>query len=181
MKIKEFLKQIKEKLKTIIINFLEDKKRVRIYLVATSIFLIDIITKTLIINAGSIMYRKEIIKEFFYLDYSTNTGGAFSILSNYTWLIVILSFIVLIYIDKKLIKKENSKLFNIALAFLIGGISGNLFDRILRGEVIDFISFYIFRYPFPIFNIADIFICLGAIYLIIDIIRGEINDHKSRK
>lgn len=181
MKIKELLKKTKEKLKTIIINFLEDKKRIKIYLIALTVFLIDILSKTFVVKAGNIMIRKEIIKEFFYIDYSTNTGGAFSILSNYTWLIIILSFIVLIYLDRKLIKKENSTLLNIALAFLIGGITGNLFDRILRGEVIDFLSFYIFKYPFPIFNVADIFICLGAIYLIIEVIRGEIHDRKSRK
>ena len=54
---------------------------------------------------------------------------------------------------------------------LIGGILGNLIDRIFRGYVVDFLDFKIFGYDYPVFNFADIFITISIIFIIIDIIR----------
>ena len=64
---------------------------------------------------------------------------------------------------------------------LLGGILGNLSDRILFGYVKDFISLYIFGYSFPVFNIADICIVVGVIILIISILRGEDKNGSSSK
>lgn len=58
------------------------------------------------------------------------------------------------------------KKLNIEFAFVIGGLIGNLIDRIIYGYVIDFIGINIFKYSFPIFNIADSLIVIGAILLI---------------
>lgn len=55
---------------------------------------------------------------------------------------------------------------------MIGGILGNLFDRIIYGYVIDYLDFYIFGYNFPIFNIADICIVISVILIIIDTLWG---------
>jgi len=64
----------------------------------------------------------------------------------------------------------------------MGGIVGNLADRIMFGYVRDFLNFYIIGYDFPVFNIADIFIVIGVGILIISILRGEDNNgSKSRK
>ena len=61
----------------------------------------------------------------------------------------------------------------ISLGILIGGIIGNLFDRVLRHAVIDYLSFNFFGYSFPVFNLADIGITIGACLLIIDLIIEE--------
>ena len=61
----------------------------------------------------------------------------------------------------------------ITYSMLISGIVGNIIDRVLYGKVIDFISFHIFSYNAPVFNIADSLIVVGAILLVIIIARGE--------
>ena len=159
----------------------KNKMRLKIYFYALLIFTLDIFTKSMVIHYGNVLTNKEVIPNFFYIYYSTNTGGAFSILKDYMFLIIILSFIVLFYIDRYLIKTKMNKLQIIATTFLIGGIVGNLFDRIFLGNVIDFLSFIIFNYHFPVFNVADIFICLGSFVLIIDIIRGEVHEYKNKR
>ncbi|MDE5889251.1 MAG: signal peptidase II, partial [Bacilli bacterium] len=60
-----------------------------------------------------------------------------------------------------------------AFGLLYGGLAGNLIDRIISGYVIDFLDFYIFKYDFPVFNVADICIVLGVLLLIYATIKGE--------
>ena len=68
----------------------------------------------------------------------------------------------------------------IIYSLLIGGILGNLFDRIMYGYVVDYFDFYIFGYNFPIFNIADIFIVCSVILIIIDTLRGGSGEVRSK-
>lgn len=156
------------------------KTRLKVYSLALGIFFLDLISKTIIINNGNILYNKTIIPNFFYLTLAKNTGGAFSMFSNYTWILILIGLIFLIYVDRTLIKAELSKLSFLSLGFLVGGVLGNLIDRIIRGEVIDFFKFILFGWHAPIFNIADIFITIGVIFLIIEIIRGGLNGDNSR-
>lgn len=74
--------------------------------------------------------------------------------------------------------KENKRNI-IAFSLLIGGLLGNLIDRIIHGYVIDFIDFYIFNYNYPIFNIADVCICIGVFILLYSIYLGEDNENSS--
>ena len=77
---------------------------------------------------------------------------------------------------------KKTKVTNFAFGILIGGIFGNLIDRIFQGCVIDFIRIDLPFYNFPIFNIADICIVIGVFILIIESIRKDIkNDSRSRK
>jgi signal peptidase II len=55
---------------------------------------------------------------------------------------------------------------------ILGGASGNLFDRVLHGSVVDFLLFYVSRYEWPAFNVADSAIVIGASLLVWDILRG---------
>ena len=105
----------------------------------------------------------KIIPNFFSLYYVENPGAAFSILGNQTMLLIIVSVVCLILI-KEYIKKEKefSNLSIISLGMIIGGTIGNLFDRILYKAVIDYLAFDIFKYSFPVFNLADIAITVGA-------------------
>ena len=88
-------------------------------------------------------------------------------------MLLILSVIVLFIINKYINKEKLNKSENIIYGMIIGGILGNLFDRLIYGYVIDFIDFKIFGYDYPVFNLADTFIVVGIILLIIISIRKE--------
>lgn len=110
--------------------------------------------------------------------YTENTGAAFGMLSNSTWLLAAASAIlagVLFYVLVKY-RKELSKLSKIALAFMISGAIGNLIDRVFRGFVVDFIQVDFVN--FAVFNIADIMAVMGTILLILALIFVEYKNVK---
>jgi len=108
-----------------------------------------------------------IIKDFFYITYAENTGAAFSILKGQRWFFVIMALIVCVVITFYIIKYKPKKLEKISLQLILAGAIGNVIDRLVYGYVIDFLDFYIFGYDFPVFNIADSCITIGAVLLII--------------
>lgn len=108
-----------------------------------------------------------LIPNFFNLTYVHNTGAAFSILSGSRWLFIIITIIALNIIYIFFIKdKELKKMEIIIYSLLLGGIIGNLIDRVLYGYVLDFLDFTIFGYDFAIFNLADSFIVIAVILLL---------------
>ena len=104
-----------------------------------------------------------IIPKFFNITYAENTGAAFSILSNNTMLIIIISFILLFVLYKYVFVGNK---YNGVKMLILGGILSNLIDRVFRGYVIDYLDFNIFGYSFPIFNIADICIVIGCVLFV---------------
>lgn len=137
---------------------------------------IDQISKLLVVNLLTKTDSITIIKNFFYLTYINNDGAAFSILVGkriFLILIAVLAIVMLI----RYIKKNNiqNKLELVSISLIIGGSLGNLMDRVIRGYVIDFLDFKIFNYNFPIFNLADTFIVIGVILLLLKEIRKENN------
>lgn len=114
--------------------------------------------------------RLYIIKKFFYLVYVKNIGAAFSILEGKSILLILIGLVALGFIYWYV---KTNKPNNIEYALLFGGILGNLIDRIIFGYVIDFIGFEIGGYEFPIFNIADIAIVIGAVFIIIGSDKNE--------
>lgn len=151
----------------------------KIYVVSLIFFLIDFLSKLLVICFDS-KFPVVVIKNFFVLDKVTNEGAAFSLFSGYTFILVLISILVLYYVNKSIINDIRSKTGILGVSMLIGGILGNLFDRVFYGKVIDFLSFNIFGYMFPVFNLADTFICVGVGLLIIEFLRGDINGNKSK-
>ena len=151
----------------------------KILIITIIVFIIDQLSKCL-----ASLYLKSpiiIINNFFKLNYATNTGAAFSILSNHHILLV-LSSVVLMYVLYKFSTSFKGILRNnIAFGLLYGGILGNLFNRLFNSYVIDFLDFKIFNYDFPIFNIADVCIVISVILLIYAIIKGEDNEVSSRR
>ena len=135
---------------------------------------IDQISKILILNNTQLNDSIEIIKNIFYITYTHNTGAAFSILLGKRIFLILITIIVLVilfnYIKKN---KITRKIELISLSLVVGGSLGNLIDRIIRGYVIDFIDIKIFGYDFPVFNIADSFITIGVILLILTLNRKE--------
>lgn len=147
-----------------------DKKKF-IYSISFVVLLLDQLIKIIIMNNMSLHQEIAIIPNFFSLYYITNTGAAFSILGNQTLLLIIISAFILILI-KEYIKREKdfTKISILSLGMIIGGTLGNLFDRILHKSVIDYLAFDIFTYSFPVFNLADIAITVGAGLLLLSYI-----------
>ena len=122
-----------------------------------------------------------IIKNFFNITLIGNTGAAFSILSSNTILLIIISVVVLNVLYFFFIKGKTLTDFEqVSYGFLVGGIMGNLIDRILRMQVVDYLDFNIFGYNFPVFNLADIVIVISMILIVIQIIKGDKNEVSSK-
>ena len=135
------------------------------------IIIFDVISKIFISNILILNKSITIIPNFFYLTYTHNYGGAWSIFDNSTLFITIVSFLIIIGIIYYLFKnKVTKKIEIVGYSLLLGGAIGNLIDRIVYGYVIDFLDFYIFKYDFPIFNVADIGIVVGIILLLVSMI-----------
>lgn len=112
-----------------------------------------------------------IINNFLKFVYVKNTGAAFGILGGSTNLLVILTVILLYYLINEIRRNIDSKLSILSLSLIISGAIGNLIDRLVRGYVIDYISFTLFKREMAVFNAADIFITFGVILLIYIILR----------
>lgn len=96
-----------------------------------------------------------------------NYGAAYNIFSGYTPLLIIITLIVIVFIvlfDFKY--KPTNRLYSVSISFIIGGALGNLVDRIALGGVRDFIVFE-FWPSFPTFNVADSFLVIGVILMVI--------------
>lgn len=154
------------------------KNKKFIYTIAMGFMLLDQLIKLIVTANMNLHDEISIIPNFFSLYYIKNTGAAFSIFGNKTLFLIIISLICLIVL-KNYIKKLKSvtNLSIISLGLMTGGIIGNLFDRILYKSVIDYLSFNFFGYSFPVFNLADIGITVGAALLILDLI---IEDKKKK-
>lgn len=151
------------------------KNKNKVYLTAVIVLLIDQIVKLLIKTNMSLNEEISIIPNFFSIQYLKNTGAAFSILENQTILLAITSIICISVIIYYLKKEENlTTAMYLSFGLVLGGILGNLIDRIVYQGVIDFLSFQIFNYNFPVFNIADIGITIGVLLLIIIYISRDI-------
>lgn len=152
------------------------------YIIACFFFIIDLISKQLIANLMNIGQSIKLINNLFYITYAKNTGAAWSILEDKRILLLVITVFVLFLINKYMNKEKLSKLENITYGMIIGGIVGNLFDRIFYGYVIDFIDFKIFGYDYPVFNLADSFIVIGIFILIFISLKGEYHERiKSRR
>ena len=145
-----------------------------IYIVIIIFLIIDIISKLIVSRVCTLNNSVSVINNFFSITYTHNYGGAWSLFSDSTILITVISIIVIIGIIIYLSKKKiNNKIESLGYAFLLGGAIGNLIDRIIYGYVIDFLDFNIFGYNFPIFNIADMGIVIGIFLIIVIGIRGN--------
>lgn len=134
---------------------------------------IDLLTKYLVFSIDTFSDSVVIIKNFFKITPIKNYGAAFSTFENMNILLISISVIILIYLLYTITKVKNTKLNALSYGLLIGGLLGNLFDRLVFGYVRDFLSFKFFSFNFAIFNIADIGIVIGIFLLLILGIKKE--------
>ncbi len=108
-----------------------------------------------------------IISGFFRMTYVRNTGAAFSLFSDNQIFLIIITLVALFFMFYFLKNKAFKMSETIIYSMILSGVLSNLVDRIFRGYVIDYLDFTIFKYDFPIFNLADIMIVVGCILLIL--------------
>lgn len=145
-----------------------------------SILLLDQVIKLFITSAFKTNFYKE-VTSFFNITYIQNHGAAWGILNGNRIFLIITGIITLWILYYFFIKGKLNNNETISLSFLIGGITGNLIDRIFRGYVVDYLQFNIFGYDFPVFNLADMCIVIGTFLLIITMFGSELNDNSRKK
>lgn len=151
-------------------------------LVATIVMLFDQITKYWVAVKLSGGDEIDIIQGFFKFSYTENPGIAFGMLNNgnVKWLLVSISvaaIIVVIYYMKR--TPSSNRLLLWSLSLLSAGICGNLIDRVRLGRVIDFILIYYKDYQWPVFNIADTAITIGAALMAIELFLSPQAEHST--
>ena len=151
----------------------------KIFILSFIMLLIDQLSKIILDKVLMLGKSIKIFDKFLYITKVYNDGISFSMLTGKRYLIIIISIIILVFLYFYLKKFKENKKNIIAFSLLIGGLLGNLIDRIIHGYVIDFIDFYIFNYNYPIFNIADVCICIGVFILLYSIYLGEDNENSS--
>ena len=150
----------------------------RILLVALCVWLGDRITKLLILGTLDYTQQKVIVNGFFKLVHWGNTGAAWSLFHGNNGLLALISLIALgaLLLNHRHFD-SHTFLGQVALGLMLGGIMGNLMDRITIGHVIDFLYFYIRlrggeEIGFPAFNVADAAICTGVALIFLLSVRG---------
>lgn len=143
------------------------------------VILLDQATKHYFEANFSLYQTVDVIPDYFAWTLAYNTGAAFSFLADHSgwqrWLFaaIALGVSVVLIVWMKRLKPEETWL-AIALALVLGGALGNLYDRVVLGHVVDFILVHWqHRWRFPAFNIADSAITIGAVMLALDMFRSS--------
>jgi len=154
------------------------KKNVFIFLITVGlVVLLDQVTKLYVVSHFQLHESLPVISGFFNLTYIRNPGAAFGFLSSasptfrgmFFSLVTLLAVgLILFYLIQN---KVGDRWLLLPLALILAGALGNLMDRFRFGEVIDFLDVYIADYHWPAFNIADSAISIGALFLIVEMIR----------
>ena len=114
-----------------------------------------------------------IIDNFFSLTYVLNDGAAFSLFASRTYLLILIAIICLFFIIYELKNNLDDRVLSIGYSLVLAGLLGNFLDRLIDGYIIDYLSFKILGYNYPIFNFADILIVVGIVIVIIKEILKE--------
>jgi signal peptidase II len=133
-----------------------------------AVVVVDQLTKIIVDRTMPLFHSIPIVNGFFSLTYVRNTGAAFGIFAGSAEIfrrpfLIVVSLFAIGFIFTMLRRlPDNEKGLSTALAFIIGGAIGNLIDRVIYGEVIDFLDCFWGAYHWPAFNIADSFITIGV-------------------
>jgi len=147
------------------------------FLLAVLVVLLDRWTKRWV-AAHIAMYSSgiQVIPGFFRITHTENTGAAFSLFADSpshwkTAMLISFSVVAMVVVSVLLWKQGHAlTITGIALSLILGGAVGNLWDRVASGRVVDFLLFYYKQYQWPVFNLADSAIVIGASLLVLEII-----------
>jgi signal peptidase II len=142
-------------------------------LLVAVIVALDQYTKHLVVSAWQLGDTTPIVPGFFSLTYLRNRGGAFGLFAGLpeTWRVAffvvfaLATVAALIWMLRTTPREDRTQ--RLALTWVIGGALGNLYDRVLYGEVVDFLDVYVGDWHWPAFNVADSFITCGVVLLLV--------------
>jgi signal peptidase II len=146
------------------------------FVLALIVILLDRWSKRLVAARIALYTHIQIIPGFFRITHTENTGAAFSLFADSpshwkTSLLIGFSLIAMVVVSFLLWKQKSAlSITGIALSLILGGAVGNLWDRIASGRVVDFLLVYVKQYQWPVFNLADSAIVIGATLLVIEIL-----------
>ena len=149
------------------------------FFLALLVVLLDRWTKRIVASHIAMYRHIQIIPGFFRLTHTENTGAAFSLFADSpshwkTTLLIGFSLVAMMIVSVLLWRQARAlTITGIALSLILGGAVGNLWDRVASGRVVDFLLFYFKQYQWPVFNLADSAIVVGAALLVIEILWGK--------
>ncbi|WP_276355905.1 signal peptidase II [Cohnella caldifontis] len=151
------------------------------YAIAALVFLIDYVSKKVVVNTIRENDQIKVLGNFFWLTSIRNRGAAFSIMQEQRWFFLTVTVVVagaiIWYVQRSY--RTGSRLLLVALGMILGGALGNFLDRALYGEVVDFLQFNFGSYTFPVFNLADSGICVGVALVILDSLLSNKRENRS--
>ncbi len=167
-------------------NKSDRKAKIAFLLVAVFSAAADLVTKAIFFNPAvadkqSSPYQHIVCEGFFYIRSAGNEGGVFGILQGSTWMLVAMAVLALLAVVLILLRLDGRQMWtHLALGLVLGGAVGNLYDRLLfikpdgtyAHYVRDFLDFKIFGWDYPVFNGADVFICVGAAMIFLRVLFG---------
>lgn len=154
----------------------------KIFSLTLIVFFLDQLLKHIVTSKVLLQEAFYVIPRFFYITHVQNTGGAWSIFSSIPYFLVMINILLLGLLIGYIYKKETFSLVEVIyFGLILGGVLGNLMDRIFLDGVVDYIGVQFGDYYYPIFNFADIAVVIGMALIIIEIIRGEKHENRSRK
>ena len=148
------------------------RKTLPYFILVVLILVVDQVTKSVVAKNIAFGTNRSLIPGFFNLSHVRNRGAIFGFFSQASDPLVFVlltlaslaAFSLVVYYFIKV--PDSERLLKITLSLILAGALGNLFDRIFRGYVIDFLDFYVGRYHWPSFNVADSCISVGAVLLL---------------
>jgi signal peptidase II len=153
--------------------------RYKAYAAAAAVCALDRITKWMVETWVSMVDTYSVIPGFFAIVHTQNRGVAFGLLDNSAngWqssLLVVLPLLAVVLLSALLWHPRRLDRRSLwAFSLILGGAAGNVFDRIVWGRVTDFLLFYLGRYQWPAFNVADSAIVIGSGLLLLDLLRSK--------
>ncbi len=152
--------------------------RLKLLLISVLVFIADRLSKRWIVSHIPSGQDITLIPRFFRLTHVYNNGAAFSLFADtpspdkVRWMLIAFSIIAIAIVLAVLWKAGSIvNTTSVALALILGGATGNLYDRLASRYVIDFLAFNIFGYHYPDFNVADSCIVIGACLLLVEVFR----------
>ncbi|MFY9909473.1 MAG: signal peptidase II [Candidatus Sulfotelmatobacter sp.] len=149
------------------------------FLIALIVVLLDRWTKHIVARRIALYAHIQVIPGFFRITHTENTGAAFSLFADShapwkTGMLIAFSVVALVIVSILLWKNNHAHILTgVALSLIMGGAIGNLWDRVTTGRVVDFLLVYVKRYQWPVFNLADSAIVVGAGLLVLEIVFGQ--------
>jgi signal peptidase II len=138
-------------------------------LIVLAVISLDQLTKFLAAKFLILNSTHPVVKGIFHLTLIHNRGAAFGLLKNQIPLFIFTAVVAIILIYLSLRDKRQGRPYAISLSLILAGSGGNLIDRVLYGYVVDFLDFRIW----PVFNVADSAICIGALLLVWVMFKGK--------